>query len=446
MNLLQMSFSGAVLILTIVIIRTLTIHKLPKKIFLVLWGIVLFRLLIPFSVPSAFSIYSVLTKNVPEKTFVKAAANYVIPILPQESSKPEPIQQFPPDGSPFFALSILWCIGTAICAVFFVITYLHCQTKFCTSLPVNEWYAKQWLKEHPLKRTISIKQSDQIVAPLTYGMFHPVILMPKRTDWKNTKQLNYIFLHEYVHICHFDALLKLIATTAFCIHWFNPFVWVMYLLFNRDIELACDECVIRKLGEKSTYALMLIEMEAKKSGLMPLCNNFSKNATEERITAIMKTKKASIFTLMTGIMLIASVVTVCATSSPNTPNESENKIQSQETQSQNDIVQQTSEDTDDWYKMESLVPVYTYEDLDGETYEVYQSDFEYNEENPDQTTLAEEMSVDGWVKSEYADSSFWIFKKQGEDLSYVTALMEENGNPGDETFTNDLKTALSNNK
>ena len=97
---------------------------------------------------------------------------------------------------------------------------------------------------------------------LTYGVFHPVILMPKQTDWKNINQLRYIFSHEYVHIYRFDTIAKLIATYALCIHWFNPLVWVMYILFNRDIELACDESVIRQFGDKSksAYSLMLISI------------------------------------------------------------------------------------------------------------------------------------------------------------------------------------------
>ena len=141
-----------------------------------------------------------------------------------------------------------------------------------------------------MKRPILVRQSDRISAPLTYGIFRPVILMPKKMDWKNEKQLQYVLSHEYVHIYRYDTVTKLIVTLALCIHWFNPFVWMMYIFFNRDIELACDESVVRQFGEKSksAYSLMLINMEATKSGLLPFCNNFSKNAIEERITAVMK--------------------------------------------------------------------------------------------------------------------------------------------------------------
>ena len=93
-------------------------------------------------------------------------------------------------------------------------------------------------------------------------------------------------------------------------------VWVMYILFNRDLELACDECVIHRFGNnsKSTYAHTLISMEEQKSGFMPFCNNFSKNAIEERITAIMKTKKTTIVMLVASAIVIIGVTGTFATS------------------------------------------------------------------------------------------------------------------------------------
>lgn len=122
--------------------------------------------------------------------------------------------------------------------------------------------------------------------------------------------------HEYVHISRFDTIAKLIAAYALCIHWFNPFVWVMYLLFNRDMELACDESVIRQFGDesKSAYSLMLIHMEATKSGLSPLCNNFSRNAAEERITAIMSTKRTTKIALLSACLIVLVTAGLFATS------------------------------------------------------------------------------------------------------------------------------------
>ena len=203
-----------------------------------------------------------------------------------------------------------------MCAAFFATAYLKCRREFKASLPVVNEYAKHWLSEHRIYRTIEIRQSGRISAPLTYGVFRPVILMPKTADWKDLDTLNYVLTHEYVHIRRFDAVTKLVLTAALCVHWFNPAVWMMYVLANRDIELSCDETVIRQFGErtKSAYAMTLICMEETRSGLTPFCNNFSKNAIEERIIAIMKMKKKSTAVIICAAMLVAGISAVFATS------------------------------------------------------------------------------------------------------------------------------------
>ena len=106
-----------------------------------------------------------------------------------------------------------------------------------------------------------------------------------------------------------------------CVHWFNPLVWVMYVLANRDIELSCDEAVVRLFGEntKAAYARTLISMEETRSGLAPLCNNFSKNAIEERITAIMKMKKTSIAAVLLAAVLVCGLSVGFATSAAEQP-------------------------------------------------------------------------------------------------------------------------------
>ncbi len=317
MHLLQMSFSGAAFITAVVIIRAVAINKLPKKTFLVLWELVMLRLLIPFSIPSMFSIYTLVTHSISSAALPEAETAYSVPAVQGLFVTVQGMEQPPVDVSPSVSIWFLvWCAGVILITLFFLISYLRCLMEFRTALPVHNHYIEKWLAERPLKRPIFVRQSDRILAPLTYGIFRPVILMPKKTDWKNEKQLQYVLSHEYVHICRCDTVTKLIATLALCIHWFNPFVWVMYLLFNRDIELACDESVIRQFGEesKSAYSLMLINMEEAKSGLLPFCNNFSKNAIEERITAVMKMKKTSFFAISIAAILVVGVTTAFATS------------------------------------------------------------------------------------------------------------------------------------
>jgi len=140
--------------------------------------------------------------------------------------------------------------------------------------------------------------------------------LPKNLDYDDEKQLALILTHEFTHIKRFDTLKKWILAASVCVHWFNPFVWVMYILANRDIELFCDETVIRKYGEntKPTYARALVRLEEKRIGLSPMMSSFSKNATEERIISIMKTKKITIATMLLAIGLVAGVVVIFATS------------------------------------------------------------------------------------------------------------------------------------
>ena len=325
MSLLQMSFSGAVFITAVVMIRAAAINKLPKKTFLVLWELVMVRLLIPFSIPSVFSVYTLVTHGLSSAALPEVTTDYNMPVVEGVFAATGGMEQPPADILSSVSLwFIVWCAGMIPAALFFVISYLRCLMEFRTALPVRSHYVEKWLEQQTLKRPVLVRQSDRISTPLTYGIFRPVILMPKKTDWKNEKQLQYILTHEYVHIYRYDTVTKLLAACALCVHWFNPFVWVMYRLFNRDIELACDESVIRQFGEKSksAYSLMLINMEAAKSGLLPFCNNFSKNAVEERITAIMKMKKTSLFAICMAAMLIVGVTTTFATSAAGSDRES----------------------------------------------------------------------------------------------------------------------------
>ena len=324
MSLLQMSFAGAVMILAITIIRALAISLLPKKTFLALWGIAVARLLLPFSLPSTFSVYSLIGSQTSGIAATKVPQiDKVLPIdtIGQMATMPGDI------GNTTSTVSIwgaVWAAGTLICAMVFVVAYWKCRQEFQTSLPVKNDFIKNWLNAHQLKRPISIRQSSRFSAPLTYGVFRPVILMPISTDWENTKALQYVLAHEYVHIRRFDSITKLVLIAALCVHWFNPFAWVMYVLANRDIELSCDEAVVRLFGEttKAAYARVLISMEETWSGLNPLSNNFSKNAIEERITAIMKIKKSSILSLALALALVVCVTTAFATSAATKNNNS----------------------------------------------------------------------------------------------------------------------------
>ena len=312
-TLFKMSVSGAVIIMVIVLTRTLAINRLPKKTFLFLWGIALCRLLVPFAFSSPFSAYNLLGQGaeVSPSQFGNA-----ITFTPPIGELPTGVAVSDFVANAVNVPMLIWLLGTLALAAYFTIAYFLCQREFQTSLPVQSDYVANWLAQQTVKRTITIKQSNRISAPLTYGIWKPIILMPKNTNWQDTKQIEYVLAHELVHIKRFDTAIKLLLTATLCIHWFNPLVWVMYILSNRDIELSCDETVIRFFGDttKSAYARTLISMEESKSKLTPLCNNFSKNAIEERITAIMKMKKTSLLGTLVAMLLVVGITTGFATS------------------------------------------------------------------------------------------------------------------------------------
>lgn len=335
----QMTVSGAVLILLIVLLRGIALKRLPKSIFPVLWGIALSRLLLPVVIPSAYSVYSLpvwkqaaaglqssyeamqnpvdgenreraggpenieeqkrigKTENIDERknTDIRRRGQTEPENIRKEQNSCEQPERFGMEPWRMETLLSVWCAGMSACMLFFVTTYLRALFLFRTSLPVRKAGVERWLLEHKKRRRISVRQSDRVMTPLTYGIFRPVILLPKQTDWQNEEGLAYILLHEYVHICRMDAVTKLLAVSALCVHWFNPFVWVMYVLLNRDMELSCDEKVVRLSGgtQKAAYARVLIDMAARQSGLMPLGSHFGQNVVEERIDAIMKWKKNS---------------------------------------------------------------------------------------------------------------------------------------------------------
>lgn len=191
MSLLEVSFYGAVFIIAVVMIRAITINSLPKKTFLVLWEMVLLRLLIPVTIPSVFSVYTLINHSISTPAFFEAETDNMVFAIPQEQFAIVQGMEQPLSNSPSISVwFVVWSVGMMLLAIFFVISYFCC-----------------------------------LITPLTYGIFRPVILMPKKTDWENVNQLQYIFLHEYVHIYRFDTITKLVAA----IHWFNPFVWVMYV-------------------------------------------------------------------------------------------------------------------------------------------------------------------------------------------------------------------------
>ncbi|MFB9278679.1 M56 family metallopeptidase [Cohnella cellulosilytica] len=324
MSLLQMSISASVFIFAVISLRSLLIHKLPKMTFMFLWGVALIQLLVPVSVQSRFSVFTAAEHvsrmftapkliSTPESSTFNNGTTVIMPPITEHLTAPMMPLKMASQISPFVWV---WLVGFMLCALFFIIPHLRYRKIYKMAVPIRNDFIRKWQHSNLLWRDVQIKQLDHISTPLTYGIFQPVVLLPKNLDYDDEKQLALILTHEFTHIKRFDTLQKWVLATGVCFHWFNPFVWIMYILANRDIELFCDETVIRKFGEntKSAYARALVRLEEKKIGLSPMISSFSKSSTEERIISIMKTKKITIATMLLAIGLAASVVVIFATS------------------------------------------------------------------------------------------------------------------------------------
>lgn len=311
-NLLFMSVHGGILIAVALLLRQIFKGRLPARTFTVLWCVVLLRLLVPCSVSSPFSVYSLAGQQVWDRlagTTAPGAGVRSVQTGGEDGETfygavPEPVAFGDAAGNAGIPGSITadaagrrdWLRavgtgGTVVCGFILAVLYLNCLRLFGTAVPMESRFAEQWLRRHPLRRKVTVLCSDRIVSPLTYGVFRPVILLPRGLA-EEDRRLEYILQHEMVHIRRFDGALKLLMTAALCLHWFNPLVWVMCIFLNRDVELACDEEVLHTFGREArkSYALTLIGMEEQKYTPASLYSGFGKNAVEERIGAIMKYK------------------------------------------------------------------------------------------------------------------------------------------------------------
>lgn len=212
MTLFEMSLSSIAIVLTVIVIRALFLHKLPKKIFLILWGIVLCRLFLPFSIHSEYSIYALMnyvalyvgqTNAMQEQLIISKPGSFA------EANINSVISNFPIlSVASFNWIEIIWFVGAMISAFAFLIPHI----RFChdnkMAIPLKDEKISTWIAEHHIKRQVQVKQSENINIPVTYGILMPIILLPKSMKHLDEEQLRFVLVHEMIHIKHFDVLLK----------------------------------------------------------------------------------------------------------------------------------------------------------------------------------------------------------------------------------------------
>lgn len=361
MSIINMTLSASLMIIMIELLRRLTIDKLPKKLFLALWTVTVLRLVVPFSLPFRYSAQSGIFRLITAATghnfsaleggggsgpfSAVNASDHAAAAIGADASASAGAAGTAGAGSDIAAgaagtldagageiitggyihytliLFCIWLVGLMAAVLYFSVRYIRSVRKFRESVPADDALAKQLASEMHIRRRITVRESDYIRSPLAYKLFRPVILIPKNmSDMLSEEQMTYIYTHELVHIRRFDIVVKFLCTAAVCLHWFNPLVWILYLLLDRDMELACDETAIRILGSssRSDYAMTLVRF-AEFRGSSTVYSSFSKNALTERVSAVMKKSSSSPFAVTSAFVLFLAVVLAFGTSASLSP-------------------------------------------------------------------------------------------------------------------------------
>lgn len=337
---IEISLAASFIVLVIVGIRALLQNKLPKLFSYALWAIVLIRLLVPVTPASSFSLFNLLPANTPA-AIIENTIGFPAPVpstseqtgtdvQPGNSANSE-ITLRPPDDlvptastseTPAYptqlllsVLSWLWISGVLTLFAIGAFAYIRTANKLRTAVlfPLENLLPElQSLIK--LKRRIPVFTSDRIDTPFVSGFVKPRIILPLSLAQNSSDTgLRHILIHELVHIKRLDHWTKPLSVLALCIHWFNPFVWLSFVLAQKDRETSCDEKVLAcaKSDIKSSYATLLIETASRQhslfnSGLLA----FGECSIKSRVKSIMRYKKANAgkYAVMYGVLLSACIL------------------------------------------------------------------------------------------------------------------------------------------
>ncbi len=293
---LSMSFTGGIVIIFVLLIRLL-FKKAPKIFSYALWSAVLFRLVCPVSFESACSLLPTnanpITQNIVYMqtpaidTGIASINNSVNALLP--AARPEasvnPLQISVMIGS------IIWVAGIALLLGYSMVTLLLLKKRLKTAAPQGK----------------NVFLSDRIDTAFVLGVFRPRIYLPANlTDG----QREYILLHEQTHVKRLDHLVKLLGFFVLCLHWFNPLVWVAFFASGKDMEMSCDEAVIKKLGNgiKKEYSASLLTLA---TGRRMVCGTplaFGEGDTKGRIRNVLNYKKPAFWAAAVAAVAVIFVV------------------------------------------------------------------------------------------------------------------------------------------
>ena len=307
LKIINMSISASWLVMAVLILR-LVLKKAPKWVNVLLWGIVAVRLIYPFSFESALSLIP-SAETFPEKAISGPSFDVQTGITPVDNRINDYLGDRYFEGVTVPAnngnhmmniLSIVWTIGILLLIAYTVISYWRLHREIDTAVRYKD----------------NLFQSENVSSPFVLGLIKPRIYLPFSI---NGQDLEHVVAHEQAHIRRKDHWWKPLGFLLLTIHWFNPFMWLSYVLLCRDIELACDEKVIRELGNEQradyTQALVACSINRRTIAACPLA--FGEVGVKERVKSVMNYQKPAF-----GIVILAVIacvgVAVCFLTNPIT--------------------------------------------------------------------------------------------------------------------------------
>ena len=305
LKILNMSITASWLILAVVLVRLL-LKKAPKWIPCLLWGLVAIRLICPFSFESVFSVIpssETIPVNIAEQhepaissgiTIVNEVVNPVV----AESFTPAPTDSANPLQIIIPVAAIVWISGIVIMLAYLLISYIKLKKTVSVCVPVRE----------------RILSCDEVKAPFILGVFRPVIYVPSSMTGET---LDLVIRHETAHLQRRDHWWKPLGFLLLAIYWFNPLCWIAYILLCRDIEMACDEKVIRDMDkdEMAAYSQALLDCSFPRKRIAACPLAFGEVGVKERVKGVLNYKKPAFWIIVVAITACI-VIGVCFLTNP----------------------------------------------------------------------------------------------------------------------------------
>ena len=293
LKILNLSIIAGWITLAILILRPL-LKKAPRALSVALWALVAIRLLFPFSIESVISLIPSAETVPPEIvymeepaiesgiTYVNTAVNPTI----SQSLAPTPEESVNPVQILVEIAAVVWIVGMIAMVIYATVSYLRIRLKVRTSIPLGE----------------RVRLCDTIPSPFILGILRPRIYLPSELD---ETQKAFVIAHEEAHLCRKDHWWKPLGFALLTVYWFHPLLWVAYILLCRDIEMACDEKVIRSMEaeEKAAYSktLLACSMPRRMISACPLA--FGEVGVKKRIKAILHYKKPAFWFAVVAVIL-----------------------------------------------------------------------------------------------------------------------------------------------